>query len=187
MVAALLAAVLGAGITVMMALPIALRLAGRQAWRSPARRDLRQPLGAGAVLGPAFEPIDMGPDPMAWPSEGGGAFVSVDLPPWPSTTWDDPHFGKKRGATAPLTVETQPAPPSPRPSPARQDASPQQAPRARAQAAQPPPGGAPPSAHEIERLVGTVGLAGAVKETMKRTGWDFRTAAQHLARSRKGQ
>jgi hypothetical protein len=41
--------------------------------------------------------------------------------------------------------------------------------------------GAPPSRDEIRRLVDEFGLAGAVKEVMNRTGWDFRTAAQYLA------
>jgi len=41
-----------------------------------------------------------------------------------------------------------------------------------------------PKPAEIERLVEAHGLAGAVQVVMKRTGWDFRTAAQYLAKVR---
>jgi hypothetical protein len=43
-----------------------------------------------------------------------------------------------------------------------------------------------PSKEELLRLVDTVGLAGTVQEIMGRTGWDFRKAAQYLAKVRAG-
>jgi hypothetical protein len=43
-----------------------------------------------------------------------------------------------------------------------------------------------PKPAEIERLVAEHGLASAVQHIMARTGWDFRTAAQYLARARRG-
>lgn len=43
---------------------------------------------------------------------------------------------------------------------------------------------APPSAAEIDQLVTSAGLAGTVQVIMQRTGWDFREAAQYLARVR---
>lgn len=42
-----------------------------------------------------------------------------------------------------------------------------------------------PKPAELERLVGEVGLAGTVQIIMKRTNWDFRTAAQYLAKARR--
>lgn len=47
-------------------------------------------------------------------------------------------------------------------------------------------GNGPPTRDEIERLVASEGLAGTVQHIMRRTGWDFRKAAQYLARTRAG-
>ncbi len=42
-----------------------------------------------------------------------------------------------------------------------------------------------PKPAELERLVGELGLAGTVQVIMQRTNWDFRTAAQYLAKARR--
>jgi hypothetical protein len=38
---------------------------------------------------------------------------------------------------------------------------------------------------QLERLVASQGLAGAVQTIMAQTGWDFRKAAQYLANHRR--
>jgi hypothetical protein len=52
------------------------------------------------------------------------------------------------------------------------------------QASDQAPALAPPDRDQVERLVAEVGLAGTVQAIIDRTGWDFRQAAQYLARIR---
>lgn len=62
-----------------------------------------EPHRARFISGTTIEPIDFGPDPVKWPSE-----VRSDRPTrpelqWPSTQWDDDHFG---GSSATEAAET---------------------------------------------------------------------------------
>jgi hypothetical protein len=191
----------------------------------------------------AFEPLDLGPDPVIWPSERPWNLAStLQIPAWPSQGWNDEHFGqhwrtnagKERAdlgfhamATRRLNevgqvISSQPKPEARKPEArkaAEAKASPAAAPpkekgqrrRQRQAEAEPakvapgskaeasffqepplqiPPVGLPqgvPDAAEIEHLISTVGLAGTVQAIMSRTGWDFREAAQYLARIRQGK
>lgn len=200
-----------------------------------------------------FEPLDLGPDPIQWPSERPWSLPStLKSSEWPSKAWDDEHFGRvwrdgsvkeladlgfhamasRRlndegeviASSAPKPKKAQPKPqpkPAQQPKQAQKQASPapakekgqrrrqassvdqeaerkqreialeqakteaaffQEAPKAPAAA----PTGVPDPA-EIEHLISTVGLAGTVQAIMSRTGWDFREAAQYLARIRQGK
>jgi hypothetical protein len=196
----------------------------------------------------AFEPLDLGPDPVIWPSERPWNLAStLQIPAWPSQGWNDEHFGqhwrtnagKERAdlgfhamATRRLNevgqvISSQPKPEARKPEARKPEArkaaeakaSPAAAPpkekgqrrRQRQAEAEPakvapgskaeasffqepplqiPPVGLPqgvPDAAEIEHLISTVGLAGTVQAIMSRTGWDFREAAQYLARIRQGK
>jgi hypothetical protein len=191
----------------------------------------------------AFEPLDLGPDPIKWPSERAWNLAStLQVPAWPSQSWNDEHFGRHwrdgvkqpddlgfhamaarrlneegvvvasaAAANAPKREPKKAQPkPAPKPQPPKPQAKPAQGaapakekgPRRRQGSGvdqakgevtffQEPPkapaAGTPqgvPDPAEIEHLISTVGLAGTVQTIMSRTGWDFREAAQYLARIR---
>lgn len=162
-----------------------------------------------------FQPLDLGPDPVSWPSETSRPDTSRPLPDWPSARWDDPHFGKKarEARSEQQRSETRrqaTPPPSGTPSRPPREADPR-APLTLEQAAlaqtadflrraleqvsgtpNPPVAGVHepalrnlPDLVEIERLVAQHGLAGTVKAVMDRTGLDFRDAARHIAQVRR--
>jgi len=167
-----------------------------------------------------FAPLDLGEDPMSWPSETDWPDTSLPEPSWPSAHWDDPHFGRHGAARPKLPArartsgakaradEKEPAALAKRLAQARmaelknnaeelidrtfqQVGSPtdrvaQEAKRAAAELKQQVAADVP-GAEELEALVRQHGLAGAVQAVMKRTGWDFKTAAQYLAKVRQGR
>lgn len=71
-----------------------------------------------------FVPLDLGEDPMQWPSERPWPPGLVS-PPWPSETWDDEHFGRhwreEGRPAAPVSAEADLA--AMRTSPPRQERS----------------------------------------------------------------
>lgn len=79
-----------------------------------------------------------------------------------------------------------PAPQQRRPRAPVDRSPPRQPPRApRKQASAPKPAGRPDRA-ELERMIDSLGLAGTVQHLMQENGWDFKTAATWLARTRQG-
>lgn len=188
----LVAVITGAVVTISATLPFALRYASRRAWRRAAPRDHRMDVAQDVRIEPAFTPIDMGEDLVVWPSQRRGRRTETKLPPWPSETWDDPHFGRGRSVTVqppappapaqPAKPRSQAAKPLPaRPVPARRapDVALQERPRSPS-----PQRPSAPSSAELEALVASAGLAAAVKEIMARTGWDFKQSAKYLAKTR---
>ncbi|MFT4626628.1 MAG: hypothetical protein ACI8PZ_005305 [Myxococcota bacterium] len=179
----LVAVITGAVVTISATLPFAIRLASRRAWRRAAPRDHRIAVAQDTRIEPAFTPIDMGEDLVAWPSLRRGRRKETKLPPWPSETWDDPHFGRGRSVTVQLPATPAPAQPAKpaKPAPARRapDVAVQERPRAPS-----PQRPTAPTAAELEALVASAGLAAAVKEIMARTGWDFKQSAKYLAKTR---
>jgi hypothetical protein len=263
--------------TVALLAPVVGRLASPDSWRGWLRTAPSNALAPSKthVLA-AFTPLDLGPDPVQWPSERPWPASRIAEPEWPSKSWNDDHFGthwRKTAAHAAEVAATEAAKPARAPTPkgrqvkqevarvpqqvarvpqqvaewfgddaarrelvedanekldrgeqlARQAASAAAqvakkaaaaAPRvaqvskkgaavanrveAAAKKAQVAAEGAvkaagvakatlagdPPSREEIRALVDEFGLAGAVKQIMDKTGWDFRTAAQHLAQHR---
>ncbi len=224
--------------------PVALRFARPQIWSRTAGASGANPHTHGVVQ-PSFEPLDLGPDPVRWPSENPWPATARPELPWPSTTWNDPHFGQHwrthgEGGASDAAFEAaqqarrtraverrnqdeaertqrskQKAKPKPQieqvaQPPLRQKARNEvQRIQKRAQKAQHQvresvgraaaaavdevlPGASStmaqiPSPPELEQMVAQIGLAGTVQEIMKRTGWDFKTAAQHLAKARRGR
>jgi len=154
----------------------------------------------------AFEPLDLGPDPVQWPSERAAEREETGpaVPDWPSMSWDDEHFGTHWNRQPSLPQATTAADAATPDQAARRGRPRSGSPRSAANeeairrnqagpppaAAQPPavtqPSSGAPSREEIEELIGQVGLAGTVQAIMERTGWDFRRAATFLARARKG-
>jgi len=264
---------LGAVVTAIVGTPVAVRLARAELPGFGSPTDTHVPIrdrDVGVTAG--FTPLDLGPDPMTWPSSSEWPSPKLRDAEWPSKSWNDEHFGRHwRDGThtevpdggfhamlqrAPGAAEASPppkaqptrsAPPKrpvqPRPTPKQAEASPAEAAffagasaaetqrqkaiqqsqqRAREQAkrrqaeamrqqalrqakaqkrapapapkpqaasrdrARPQPTSAPDRA-ELEALVASQGLAGTVQVIMKRTGWDFRKAAQYLARVRAGK
>ncbi|MCB9687012.1 MAG: hypothetical protein H6738_22050 [Alphaproteobacteria bacterium] len=253
----------GLTLTVVLGAPVASRLARPTTW-SWLKRPVAQVPDRPRIETPrAFAPLDLGPDPMRWPSQRPWAASPIPEPQWPSQSWDDEHFGahwRRADAAAPPPPVSQmapgastpalwaaeeqffkldplqprlqeaeraepPPPPRPQPTAARPAKQPQAArkPAPQAQkAAQPKPQQRPqqptatkpvpkpaarpatpkaapkaaprpasaagvPDKAELEAMVAQIGLAATVQKIMERTGWDFRQAAQHLARIRQGQ
>lgn len=190
-------------------IPLVSRLAEPATWRPRYPIPERQRATARPVeTRRSFEPLDLGPDPVRWPSETNRPDAARPLPDWPSARWDDPHFGAAARAARSGASSAQPPPraqerrarppkpqdaPAPRPERAREAAP--QSPAARGEHAGHDPlvvfadelRGALPGIEEIERLMAQHGLAGTVKTLMDHTGMDFREAAEHLARLRKGR
>lgn len=151
----------------------------------------------------AYKPLDLGEDPVRWPSERPWELAArLPVPQWPSKGWDDEHFGKHwdhskaevqdRGFHAMAARGDEP--PTPTPERRRRKAAPVEPPVPEAEpptavkVAKPAKGAKPaeaPSPREVAEWMETMGLAGAVQEVMRRTGWDFREAAQFLAKLRK--
>lgn len=250
----LLMVMIGAGATMMAGIPVAVRLA-RAGFADVDLSGSANKFGSARTGGDSagFAPLDLGPDPMQWPSAKPWKRSNLPIPQWPSTTWDDEHFGrhgKPDGYDQSTHEERQRARPAPEPErqprkqrptveqrqaqeaqrhadqeeqrrqaaraelekrqrsrAQQQEQQQQQAQQRKAQqrqaqqqrqvqqqrqaqkARKPQPQGGPdgaPAREELLRLVDTVGLAGTVQEIMKRTGWDFRKAAQYLARVRSG-
>ena len=77
--------------TAILGAPLAALLARPEDWskeKDLAREDRVTTTG---VAG--FEPLDLGPDLMRWPSEVERPITKMPAPEWPSKSWDDPHFG----------------------------------------------------------------------------------------------
>ena len=181
--------------------PIASSLVTPHVFRRPSRRDPHE-TRARPVPGGGFKPLDLGPDPMEWPSQKEWSSSGKRDAEWPSREWDDEHFGRhwregtvvesqdagfhamaersaERGggeAAAMRRAESRRRGTSPH---AAKRASPAESPRAEA-----PPARQAPGREELEAMIVDVGLAGTVQAIMERTGWDFRKAAHYLARTR---
>lgn len=153
-------------------LPVALLapLLGRvvewASFRRPQPPDL--PERAANQVARTFQPLDLGPDPMKWPSELPNRFTPVPELPWPSETWDDPHFGR-RGKRPP---------PPPPPSAAVETA----AARRPARVDAPAPVSAFPSDDAVRAAVASHGVVQAAQWVMDQTGWDAKRTALHLRR-----
>jgi hypothetical protein len=192
---------------VAMVLPWADRLTQRRRWASDG-------LAAGVKAShdhgpPAFQPLDLGEDPMKWPSEVIRPDTAQKIMPWPSETWDDPHFGRhaqraqvatdaasafeearvEEKATRQRERDERDERASTAPGPARPVKKPRR-PKPQVPTANPFAGAAAATREvftpaQLERLVASQGLAGAVQTIMAQTGWDFRKAAQYLANHRR--
>lgn len=185
---------MGALFTVVLGVPLATRLARAHVWRRTAL-----PTGEGSRdqyerLFP-FEPLDLGPDTMRWPSEVTRESHAMPLARWPSESWDDTHFGKGApAAVAALPVKTKPKPKPAKKAKARKIQKPkfipESQPAAKAKAPRPAPtssgGGGLPDRAAVETMIADLGLAGTVQALMRSQGWDFKQAASWLARIRKG-
>ena len=248
-------------LTTFIGVPLAVRFARPKVWGRSQIGELPLLTDFGRA-NPSFTPLDLGPDPVLWPSQKPWKVTARKELPWPSQTWDDPHFGRQwrtdmTGAAADEAYERQLAARRARSAERRQAVADEKQHRAKqvlakrasekrdlqpeetnqqrarqemrqireraaqmksemstrvgeeaaklkkkakaeakraaqktAQQVAPELTGAmakvPPPA-ELERLVANVGLAGTVQEIMKRTGWDFKTAAQYLAKARRGR
>jgi hypothetical protein len=204
-----LALVGGLVVTGFLGLPIAAFLARPQEWL-PGREEVAPNRVPSPVMRSAFEPLDLGPDLMRWPSEVGRESTAPPLPAWPSASWDDPQFGafhRREEAASGEEIAKARAVPQPserqglkrsvteRPKVEEAFFEPEPPVQAPEQIERPlekkPQGGAStgdlPSPAELEAMVGSIGLAGTVQEIMKRTNWDFRRAAHHLAKARQGR
>jgi hypothetical protein len=186
--------------TVLVGVPVALAMSRPGALRAHAARGSHVPRTKVDVAR-AYEPLDLGPDPVHWPSERAWPSSTFRSPDWPSASWNDEHFGMraKKAAAAAATAAAASAPP---PEESRRNLrKTSRAPKTELVAFEPVPPPAPilvneigsapglpnlqaPDRDEIEQLIQDLGLAGTVQRIIERTGWDFRKAAQHLARSR---
>ncbi len=245
----------GAGATMAAGIPLAVRLARVGFSDDEGMDGATRPSRTGGDSA-GFAPLDLGPDPMLWPSSTPWPSSKLPVPEWPSKSWNDEHFGRHWQHSHAFR-EDAPAPPPSSGQEGRQRAqqeqerqrAQQEQQRQRAQHAQqqrahqqqqqalqqqqrvqqqalqqqqraqkdaqrnaveeearrrdaarreleqrqarrqqapqpaaPQPQSQAPGREELLALVDNVGLAGTVQEIMKRTGWDFRKAAQYLAR-----
>ena len=134
---------------------------------------------------------------MQWPSQTAVPSVDHDLA-WPSSTWNDTHFGQFAARAAENAQQNADRRAVEKDTSKKSRISrkgTEKVPNARAvdwvglagddlAVGSPPANG--PSVAEIERLVKSQGIAGAVESLMKTYGWDFRRAARELAKARGG-
>jgi hypothetical protein len=73
-------------------IPLATRLARVHVWKRTALPDM--PTEREVYRRVRFEPVDFGEDNMRWPSEVTRESHGIPERPWPSQSWDDPHFGQ---------------------------------------------------------------------------------------------
>src|SRR5690606_5724798 len=83
---------IGAMMVVAAGLPMIGRLVEPARWgpRYPVPERTRSGSRAADVKR-SFRPLDLGPDPVRWPSEIARPDLGPELPDWPSHHWDDPH------------------------------------------------------------------------------------------------
>ncbi|MBX2797986.1 MAG: hypothetical protein KTR31_09965 [Myxococcales bacterium] len=169
----------------------------------------------------AFTPLDLGEDPMRWPSAHPWPNRMSIGQSWPSKEWEDEHFGAHwrdgrmvetddagfhamagrrfdssvreedeeasrasyleaaKAQQEALAVASQQQPTNKAASQKREPVA-QSLPTSLALTSQPPP------REQLEAMIAEVGLADTVQVIMEQTGWDFRKAAQYLARVRQG-
>lgn len=165
-------------------------------------RSKRAPRDAASVRTPveitrAFTPLDLGVDPVRWPSERPWVLAAnLPVPTWPSRSWNDEHFGKqweKNKTKADIDDRGFHA------LAARRDAPPTESPTKVLRTSKGPPPAKPvgepalvmpadveiPTRAELEALIDQVGLAGAVQAVMQKTGWDSKRAVQALSKLRR--
>jgi len=144
---------------------------------------------------------------LHWPSESGRDDAAFRNLPWPSSTWDDPHFGK--ALTGDMATALELDQDTPQPARQRLDDLRQRAatkPRQLASRAQQEVQQVRERAEEdffeavdrgrkkvskqlgfdpadVPAMVREYGLAGAVERIRKQTGWDFKDAAQFVAKA----
>ncbi len=158
---------------------------------------------------------------LEWPSEAAHTDAKFEALPWPSTSWDDSHFGKTLGpeqlaevAAARTKRERNAPPPKKTKKKAKKRASPPQdvgtttrrdmanavqreavnlqedleqeffEAKERASSAVKAATGLEPA--RVQGLVREKGLAGAVEQIRRETGWDFKKAAQFVAKTLRG-
>jgi len=179
----------------------------RKKWRGYADAD-SQSLIADVDLPPAFQPLEMEPFTLRWPSEVKRPKTALPEPPWPSETWDDVFFGAharsdlrqaalarketeaKRERAIQRDAEARREPKKKKhkkaktPEPNQREAR-EQASREVFRETRSGPQG--PSPEQVAQMVKQYGLAGAVEHIRDQTGWDFRTAAQYLANTLREQ
>lgn len=196
----LFALAMGALFTVVLGVPLATKLAQVHVWRRTALPVGDRDSVEYERLFP-FEPLDLGPDTMQWPSEVTRESHAMPLARWPSESWDDAHFGKG----APIEVaEAPPASARPKPKQAQKTSARKAAksklarskpvPKPQPSARPKPPRPAPTSSGDdglpqraaVEAMIAELGLAGTVQALMRSQQWDFKQAASWLARIRKG-
>ncbi len=79
-------------VTAFVGVPLAGVLARPRDWLGDGKTD--GPMKPDYVhTGVGFEPLDLGPVLMSWPSEVERPSTGLPEPEWPSKGWDDPHFG----------------------------------------------------------------------------------------------
>jgi hypothetical protein len=184
-------------------------LGSHKRWRAYANAD-SQSLIEQLDLPPAFEPLEMEPFTLMWPSEIDRPRTALPEPPWPSETWDDEYFGAqargdlRKAAMARQLADARRAEAVKRDTDARRQsgkkkkkhkAKKQQQTQREAREQQsrevlqqtPSQGSQGPTQEQVAQMVKKYGLAGAVEHIRDQTGWDFRTAAQYLANTLRNQ
>ncbi|MBW1881602.1 MAG: hypothetical protein JRJ84_24860 [Deltaproteobacteria bacterium] len=182
-------------------------LGSRKRWRGYADADI-QSLIAEIDRPPAFEPLEMEPFTMSWPSEIDRPKTALPERPWPSETWDDVYFGAqargdlRKAAIAAQDAEVRRAQAVQRNAEAHRQSSKkhkakkrepterelrEQQSRETLQQTRQQEGHQGPTPEQVAQMVKQYGLAGAVEHIRDETGWDFRTAAQYLANTLRDQ
>lgn len=128
-----------------------------------------------------FEPLDLGPDLIKWPSEAAPPEIARPVLAWPSTQWPEGPFGSK---PVPAEATSQPEPKQKKkPAPPAQSAPTSrglvQQPRQRATA----PVDGLPSGPQIQQLIATTGFVATIQHLMRTHGWTLEQATTFVARS----
>lgn len=191
-------AVFAAIALLMIAWPIIVRLTMPGAWRPDP--DAEAAPKAPLVIPSGFQPIDLGPDPLHWPSARPWSHAPVPDPPWPSETWNDPQFGpgarRKKTMDAPVPVAPVKGNVEPPARPAAVEAVQRAAASAASAAAQiqdarqkveRSAARSAPSPQQVEAWLGELGLAGTIEQIRQHTGWEFKDVVAFLQQRRRGR
>jgi hypothetical protein len=158
-------------------LPLASRASWRMAFRAHRKQDHRHVTRISATT--SLTAVEFKEDNLTWPSMVERAPTAMPALTWPSSDWDDEHFGKIRPSSAPrrqLESVPEPTPVVPSSStsfPLKRTSEPT------VEVGQLE---GPPGRDQINAMIDDVGIVGAVKSIMASEGWTFQDAARFVSR-----
>lgn len=163
-------------------LPLTQVLIDRQLHRSHGNTSAPRGDRAPASLRPGFTPLDFGPDPMLWPSQRADERPARPELSWPSSTWDDPHFG--RHAAAPPKAPEGPARPrSEKPKEEKRKGGGKSSGGSKGERKAKPADGLP-SVEELESLIAENGITTVAAMLMQQNGWTVEQVARWIREQR---
>ncbi len=161
-----------------LALPVVGMLTDPANWK-PSAPPSPEPQRAAFPVGKGFKPLDLGPDLTRWPSETPWTHSPAPEPPWPSHTWNDPHFGLSARKKAPVPAAPTPLEPIftvPEPEVVVEKV------KAVVSAAK---NRRAPTPDEVDQMLENIGLSATITQIRTQTGWEFKDVVAFLQKQRR--